>query len=139
MTLSRVVVIGTCLIALAACGSTAATSSPGSTPPSTDPMPGMAMPSSSAADAAPVAGNQVSIKDFAFAPGTLTVKVGTTVTWVNSDQDPHTVTSQGTGGPLKSATMQNGEKYTYTFTTAGTFEYLCTIHPFMTGTVVVTP
>ena len=95
-------------------------------------------PSSAAAAAAPVATNEVAIKDFAFAPGTVTVKAGTTVTWTNNDQDPHTVTSTGTGGPLKSATMQNGEKYTYTFTTAGTFEYLCTIHPFMTGTVVVT-
>lgn len=133
MTLSRVVVIGTCLVALAACGSTAATTTQ---PP--DSMPGMTMSPSSAAATAPVATNEVAIKDFAFAPGTVTVKVGTTVTWTNNDQDPHTVTSTGTGGPLKSATLQNGEKYTYTFTTAGTFEYLCTIHPFMTGTVVVT-
>jgi plastocyanin len=136
MTLSRVVVIGTCLVALAACGSTAATG-PATQP--TDSMPGMSMTPSSAAAAAPVATDQVAIKDFAFAPGAVTVKVGTTVTWTNNDQDPHTVTSTGTGGPLKSATMQNGDKYTFTFTTAGTFEYLCTIHPFMTATVTVTP
>ncbi|WUJ67907.1 cupredoxin family copper-binding protein [Kribbella soli] len=85
-----------------------------------------------------VAANSVDIKEFAFGPQNITVKVGTTVTWTNDDQDPHTVTSQNGSGPLKSSTLQNGDKYQYTFTKAGTFDYLCTIHPFMTGTVVVT-
>ena len=83
--------------------------------------------------------NAVAIKDFAFAPGATTVKVGTTVTWTNQDQDPHTVTSTGSGGPLRSPTLQTGQSYRYTFTKAGAFDYLCTIHPFMTATVTVTP
>jgi amicyanin len=87
---------------------------------------------------ASVATTSVAIKAFAFGPLSITVKVGATVTWTNDDQDPHTVTSQNGAGPLKSKTLQNGDKFQYTFTKAGTFDYLCTIHPFMTGTVVVT-
>jgi plastocyanin len=67
----------------------------------------------------------------------VTVKAGTTVTWTNRDQDPHTATAMS--GPFHSPTLNNGESYHYTFTTPGRFEYLCTIHPFMTATVVVTP
>jgi amicyanin len=89
--------------------------------------------------AAPVAGNAVAIKNFAFAPAALTVKVGTTVTWTNQDTDAHTVTSQqGSGGPLASAALGTGQTYSYTFTKPGTYAYLCTIHPFMTATVTVT-
>lgn len=110
-------------------------------------MPGMTMSMSSmssmsaavGAPSAPVAGNAVAITGFAFSPGALTVKVGTTVTWTNKDSDAHTVTSQGSGGPLQSKALATGETYSYTFTTAGTFSYLCTIHPFMTATVTVTP
>jgi plastocyanin len=103
-------------------------------------MPGMTMPAAGAtsANSAPVAGNAVQIKNFAFSPATLTVKAGTTVTWTNQDTDAHTVTSTGSGGPLKSAALSTGQTYTYTFTTAGTYSYLCTIHPFMTATVTVT-
>lgn len=103
-------------------------------------MPGMDMPTAATgAPAAPVAGNAVSIKNFAFAPAALTVKVGTTVTWTNQDGDAHTVTSQGSGGPLSSAALSTGQNYSYTFTKPGTYAYLCTIHPFMTATVTVTP
>jgi plastocyanin len=111
-----------------------------SAPPS---MAGMDMPSSSAANtpgaAAPVAGNSVAIKGFAFAPADLTVAAGTKVTWTNQDSDAHTVTSQGSGGPLNSKAMNTGDTFSYTFTKAGTYKYLCTIHPFMTATVTVTP
>jgi plastocyanin len=105
-------------------------------------MPDMTMSSMSpavGAPSAPVAGNAVAITGFAFSPGALTVKVGTTVTWTNKDSDAHTVTSQGSGGLLQSKALATGETYSYTFTTAGTFSYLCTIHPFMTATVTVTP
>ncbi|NUR26546.1 MAG: amidase [Catenulispora sp.] len=95
--------------------------------------------SSMSAPAAPVSGDTVAITGFAFSPSALTVKAGTTVTWTNKDSDAHTVTSQGSGGPLQSKALGTGETYTYTFTTAGTFSYLCTIHPFMTATVTVTP
>jgi plastocyanin len=94
---------------------------------------------SAAANAAPVAGNAVTIKGFAFAPAALTVKVGTKVTWTNQDSDAHTVTSQDNSGPLSSAALSTGQTYSYTFTKPGTYSYLCTIHPFMTATVTVTP
>lgn len=87
---------------------------------------------------APVAGNAVAIKNFAFSPAALTVKVGTTVTWTNQDTDAHTVTSQNNTGPLASAALNTGQAYSYTFTKPGTYSYLCTIHPFMTATVTVT-
>jgi plastocyanin len=86
---------------------------------------------------APVATDTVEIQNFAFSPAIVTVKAGTTVTWTNRDQDPHTATAMS--GPFHSPTLNNGESYHYTFTTPGRFEYLCTIHPFMTATVVVTP
>ncbi|ARF53019.1 plastocyanin/azurin family copper-binding protein [Streptomyces gilvosporeus] len=95
-------------------------------------------PSGTGAPAAPVARNAVAIKNFAFTPATLKVKVGTTVTWTNQDGDSHTVTSAGAGGPLHSAAMATHDTYSYTFTKPGTYAYLCTIHPFMTATVEVT-
>jgi amicyanin len=102
----------------------------------TSEMPGMSMSPAPPAGAA-VTTTSVDIKEFAFGPQSITVKVGATVTWTNDDQDPHTVTSQSGNGPLKSQTLNNGDTFKYTFTKAGTFDYLCTIHPFMTGTVVV--
>jgi plastocyanin len=103
-------------------------------------MPSMSMPTgaTTGAPAVPVAGNAVSILNFAFAPAALTVKAGTTVTWTNKDADSHTVTSTGSGGPLNSAALATQATYSYTFTTPGTYSYLCTIHPFMTATVTVT-
>jgi plastocyanin len=100
----------------------------------------MAMPSTAAGGAAAgpaVTGNTVDIKNFAFSPANLTVRVGTTVTWTNKDSDAHTVTSSN--GPLHSATLNTGDTYRYTFTKAGTYSYLCSIHPFMLGSVQVTP
>lgn len=126
--------VGMAVVALAAC-------SPAQTPtaPSSS-MTGMSMPTTtqSTSDAA-VATNTVAIKNFAFDPAVITVKAGTTVTWTNSDQDPHTVTSDGKAGPLNSKPLNQGDTYQYTFTVPGTFSYLCTIHPFMTATVTVTP
>jgi plastocyanin len=105
-------------------------------------MSGMSMPMSppdAGGPVAPVAGGAVAIKNFAFSPATLKVKVGTTVTWTNQDTDAHTVTSAATGGPLHSAALAAHATYSYTFTKPGTYAYLCTIHPFMTATVEVTP
>jgi plastocyanin len=70
-----------------------------------------------------------------FALGTLTVAVGTTVTWTNRDDIPHTVVS--TNGVFKSKVRDTDEKFSYTFTKAGDYPYFCSIHPKMTGTVVV--
>jgi plastocyanin len=131
-------------LGLAACagspGHRTAAAPPPASPSSSMPgMPGMTTspsPSGGAA-AAPVAGNAVAIQNFAFSPATLTVRVGTTVTWTNRDADAHTVTSQHSG-PLRSKALDTGQAYSFTFTTPGSYPYLCTIHPFMTGTVEVT-
>jgi plastocyanin len=78
---------------------------------------------------------EVKIDNFIFGPQTVTVPAGTTVTWTNSDDIPHTAVS--TDGVFKSKVMDTDEKFSYTFTKAGTFPYYCSIHPKMTGTVVV--
>ncbi|WP_319943336.1 cupredoxin domain-containing protein [Nocardia aurantia] len=79
----------------------------------------------------------MTIDNFAFAPAALTVRVGSTVTWTNRDEEPHTVVSAD--GTLHSPGMGTGATYSFTFTKAGTVDYVCSIHPFMHGTVVVTP
>jgi plastocyanin len=76
----------------------------------------------------------VKIDNFSFGPATLTVAVGTTVTWVNHDDIPHNVVS--TDGLFKSKVMDTDEKFSFTFTKAGTFPYFCGIHPKMTGKIV---
>ncbi|MEU9386495.1 plastocyanin/azurin family copper-binding protein [Streptomyces sp. NPDC048279] len=95
-------------------------------------------PPSTGTPTAPVAGDAVAIKNFAFAPAALKVRAGTTVTWTNQDSDPHTVTSTQPGGPLRSAALTSHATYSYRFTKPGTYAYLCTVHPFMTATVEVT-
>ena len=86
---------------------------------------------------APADGNQVNIDGFAFVPLTLTVKAGTTVTWTNRDEEPHTVAASD--GSFRSPGMGTGATFSHTFASAGTFDYVCSIHPMMHGTVVVTP
>jgi plastocyanin len=78
---------------------------------------------------------EIKIDNFSFAPGTLTVAVGTTVTWINHDDIPHTAVS--TDGVFKSKVMDTDEKFSYTFTNAGSYPYFCSIHPKMTGTIAV--
>lgn len=89
---------------------------------------------------APAAGAQgqtmtVSIEDFFFSPANMTVAPGTTVTWVNNGQAPHTSTADD--GTWDSGTLQPGESFSFTFNQAGTYIYHCTIHPNMTGTITV--
>lgn len=79
--------------------------------------------------------NTVSVDNFTFGPATLTVPVNTTVTWINKDDVPHTIAS--TDGLFKSKALDTDDKYTYTFTKAGTYNYFCSIHPKMVGKVVV--
>ncbi len=78
---------------------------------------------------------EVTIDNFSFGPGTLTVAVGTTVTWTNRDDIPHTVVS--TDGTFRSKVMDSDETFAYRFTGPGTFPYFCSVHPKMTGKVVV--
>jgi plastocyanin len=101
---------------------------------------GTPAPSAQASDGqsagAPAAGgNTVAIANFAFAPASLTVAVGTTVTWTNGDSASHTVTADD--GSFKSDKLANGATFSQTFTSAGTFAYHCSIHPSMTATVTV--
>ena len=78
----------------------------------------------------------VKIDNFTFTPQTITVPVGTTVTWVNDDDTPHTVVSDD-HKTFKSKPLDTDDKFSFTFTTPGSFGYFCSIHPHMTGQVVV--
>lgn len=78
----------------------------------------------------------VSIKNFAYSPASMTVPVGTTVTWTNNDSVAHTVTSDS-GKILDSGTIQPGQTFSFTFTKAGTYAYHCAIHPRMKATMTV--
>jgi plastocyanin len=119
-------VAGAALVA-SACGGAAQPAAAATTPTPS--------PSPSTAAANPVATTSVSIANFAFSPAAITVKAGSTVTWTNQDQDAHTVAI--TGSPV-SQPLQNGDTFTHAFGQPGTYSYLCTIHPFMRGMVVVT-
>jgi len=79
--------------------------------------------------------NVVTIDNFAFKPQDLTVGVNTTVTWINRDDIPHTV--KDTKKHFKSPTLDTDDKYSFTFTEPGTYDYFCTIHPKMTGKIIV--
>ena len=78
---------------------------------------------------------EVNIDNFSFAPQELSVTVGTTVTWTNRDDIPHTVVS--TDGVFKSKVRDTDEKFSYTFTKAGAYPYYCSVHPKMVGKIVV--
>jgi len=92
-------------------------------------------PSVKANDQPSAANVAVKIDNFVFGPQAITVPVGTTVTWTNSDDIPHTAVS--TDGVFKSKVMDTDEKFSYTFTKAGTYSYYCSVHPKMTGQIVV--
>ena len=80
---------------------------------------------------------KVSIDNFAFKPKELSVAVGTTVTWVNHDDVPHTATSADEPAVFDSKALDTDDKYSFTFTRPGTYKYYCKVHTHMTGTVVV--
>ncbi len=87
------------------------------------------------ADTKPKADTAVKIDNFSFTPQTLTVHSGTTVTWINKDDVPHTVTSNEK--KFKSPALDTDERFTFTFSAPGTYNYYCSIHPHMTGRIVV--
>ena len=93
-----------------------------------------APPGVAAASAAP-AKAEVKIDNFSFSPAALKVKAGTQITWTNGDDIPHTVVSDGQA--FKSKVLATGEKFTFTADKPGTYSYSCSIHPNMTGKVVV--
>jgi plastocyanin len=88
-----------------------------------------------AARSAPATDPEVDIDQFTFAPQRITVKAGTTVTWANEDDVPHTIASSSK--LFKSRALDTGDKFSFTFMTPGTYEYFCSLHPHMTGVVVV--
>jgi len=125
-------------LAASACGggskekATPAATSPAGTPKATQ---AATTPEATQAAATPEAkGVSVEIKDFAFEPKTVTIKVGQTVTWTNQDSTTHTVT--GDGG-IDSDGLSKGKSYSKTFDTEGAFDYHCSPHPQMTGQVIV--
>ena len=80
---------------------------------------------------------KVSIDNFAFKPKELSVAAGTTVTWINHDDVPHTASSAGDRPAFDSKALDTDDKYSFTFTRPGTYKYYCKVHTHMTGTVVV--
>ena len=88
----------------------------------------------SAAAASPAA---VKIDNFAFTPATLTITAGTTVTWKNDDDSPHRIGDKN--GTFKSAALDTDDTFSHTFAAPGEYPYICTIHPYMAGKIIVKP
>jgi plastocyanin len=80
---------------------------------------------------------EVKIDNFSFWPANLTITAGTTVTWINRDDIPHTVVSSDDPIVFKSKALDIDDRFSFTFTKAGTYSYFCSIHPKMTGIIVV--
>lgn len=139
-TSSSVAALGV-LLFLTACGP-ASTSQADPHPPaaaptvSTErPLTRTPVPSNGSGGVTAATGPQVTLNNFTFTPQTITVKSGTTVTWVNHDDTPHTVTSAD--HLFGSSALDTDDQFTYRFSATGTFQYFCTIHPRMTATVIV--
>ncbi|HET8919709.1 MAG TPA: cupredoxin family copper-binding protein [Xanthobacteraceae bacterium] len=80
--------------------------------------------------------NTVTIDNFSFTPATVTVKAGTTLTWTNKDDIPHGIGATNNAFP-KSKALDTDDSYSFTFTTPGTYQYFCYLHPKMVGSIVV--
>jgi plastocyanin len=85
---------------------------------------------------AQTAAGSIGIDNFTFTPQRMTVRAGTTIKWTNKDDIPHAIAS--VGKVFRSKTLDTDDSYEFTFTTPGTYDYFCSLHPHMTGTVVVT-
>jgi plastocyanin len=94
----------------------------------------VAIPVVSASTPAPAT---VHIANFTFSPAVIEVPVGTPLTWVNEDDAPHTVTGSDRDSPLKSSALDTDDHYAVVMSKPGTYHYFCSLHPHMTGTVVV--
>ncbi|UUU33417.1 cupredoxin family copper-binding protein [Streptomyces sp. CA-210063] len=90
-----------------------------------------------APERASAASYRVTMKGYAYAPGTLTVDVGSTVTWTNQDTAPHDVKTTSGPASIHSPMLDKGQSWSFTFTVAGTYGYYCTVHPDMTARIVV--
>ncbi|MBV9918822.1 MAG: cupredoxin domain-containing protein [Solirubrobacterales bacterium] len=128
------------LIALAGCGSSSSSSSAtSSAAPASSTSASAASSTSGAASGAASAGGtvKVTMKNLAFAPPAVNAKVGRTVEWVNDDQPPHNVTYVSGPKFTSSGTMNMGATFKLKLSQPGTIHYVCTIHPFMKATIVV--
>jgi plastocyanin len=96
---------------------------------------GQAQVSNQASVQASVQGATVTISNFTFGPQALTVPPGTTVTWINDDDTPHTI--MATDRSFRSKPLDTGERFAFTFMKPGEYAYFCSVHPMMTGKVVV--
>jgi plastocyanin len=113
---------------------------PGAKQPDNVPVAGKSMPEAHAVKTAPVqeeVPNQITIDNFRFSPRELTVTAGTKVTWVNNDDVPHTATSSAKPRSFDSKTLDTDDKFSHVFTTPGTYDYFCAVHPHMTGRIIV--
>jgi plastocyanin len=90
-----------------------------------------------AASAAGAVRPLITIRNYSFDPRTLTVTAGTTVTWINRDDDVHTIKSQDGPERFQSAALDSGARFGFTFRHPGTYHYLCSVHPYMHGVIVV--
>ena len=103
--------------------------------------PGLGTPAHAADPAAPqvaaAEANAVTISNFEFQPPLMTVAPGTKITWVNKDEEPHTVLSADGGATFKSPALDTDDKFAFTFDKPGTYKYFCSIHSHMVGTIVV--
>jgi plastocyanin len=88
-------------------------------------------------EAAKGASTEVSIDNFTFDPPKLTISAGTKVTWINHDDVPHTATSTVKPRAFDSGTLDTDQKFSFVFTTPGTYDYFCAVHPKMTGQIIV--
>jgi len=93
------------------------------------------LPNIKAKAQAPMGAAEVKIDNFSFTPQAITVPVGTTVTWTNRDDIPHTVVS--IDGAFKAKAQDTDEKFSFTFSKPGTYSYFCSLHPKMTGKITV--
>jgi plastocyanin len=90
-----------------------------------------------AAAPAASAAKAVTISNYAFHPATLMVSKGGTVTWVNEDDDVHTIKSMDGPEAFNSPALDHGKRFGFTFQQAGTYHYICSVHPYMHGVIVV--
>jgi plastocyanin len=93
------------------------------------------MTAGAAVHAGPPDSAQIAIKNFMFSPTSLTIKAGSAVTWVNKDEEPHTVVSDT--GLFRSNAVDTDEKFVFKFDKPGTYHFACSIHPRMVGTIIV--
>jgi plastocyanin len=98
---------------------------------------GICMGTATTKPAATAPGPMVKIENFQFEPKELTVAAGTTVTWVNADDVPHTATGEGDSPAFDSKALDTDDKFSFTFSKTGNYPYYCRVHPHMKGLIVV--